>query len=241
MRGNTLGIQIYQSVGAIAPPLPPPAYTIKSEFKSEFERKRECAGNSDARRSRAGDVERKPEVGGDAVTTPRRSESVLVPATIAPPTMHITDSVLKEIYRRIGTHQPELGGMLGAAQDSDLVTHFFFDDSAKTNCASYSPNIANVNNKLREWNAIGVRLRGFVHSHPKGLTRPSYADEMYAAQLMAHNTEMPVFFMPIVQCEVCGQKYSIHPFACIRDGEKFPVLPCKLIINERNFNHESNA
>lgn len=150
------------------------------------------------------------------------------------PDLRMTAKVLSDIARLIGQRPPELGGMLGMIEGSGLISEFFFDRTAKTNGAAYSPNIANVNKQLREWNAQGVRLAGFVHSHPRGLARPSYADELYAARLMAHNTEMPVFYMPIVQTATRGQAYSIHAFACIREGDSYPVLPCKLINTERN-------
>ena len=49
------------------------------------------------------------------------------------------------------------------------------------------------------WNAKGVELCGFIHSHPKGCTAPSVADSRYAKDIMNALGIQGKFFMPIVQ------------------------------------------
>lgn len=151
---------------------------------------------------------------------------LLRPPTLPPlpPVMRISARVLTKIEQWIGQSKPELGGMLGGPEGSDDITHFYFDRTARTGSAEYTPDVNTVNLVLKQWNKQGIRLRGFVHSHPRGFTRPSFADEQYAARLMDHNQEMQAFYMPIVQASWFGQRYSIHPYVCVRDSTGTPVV-----------------
>ena len=116
-----------------------------------------------------------------------------------PHCLHITDEVANQIENTIGSLPAETGGFLGTS-DGKSIDHFYFDHTAETSAATYTPNVAAVNRKLREWSEAGVRLVGNIHSHPEGYTRPSSADIKYAQRIM-EALDLSEFFILIVQPE----------------------------------------
>lgn len=116
-----------------------------------------------------------------------------------PHCLHITDEVADQIETTIGSLPAETGGFLGTS-DGKTIDHFYFDRTAITSAATYTPNIRAVNQKLKEWNAAGVHLIGNVHSHPEGCIRPSSADIRYAQRIM-ETLDLPEFYILIVQPE----------------------------------------
>lgn len=170
--------------------------------------------------------QKKSSVDIQSTSTENAKESIEVKdapsdTLFTPPTLEITQQVMSQIKATIGSELPELGGMLAGYEDSNVITHYFFDAHADCNGAAYTPNIKHINQQLKEWNAEGIRLKGFVHSHPIGLTRPSWADEEYAARIMEHNIEhMHQFFMPIVQSTVKGRPFSFHPYVCVPNPDQ---------------------
>ena len=116
-----------------------------------------------------------------------------------PPCLYITNEVLKQIEDTIGSLPAETGGFLGTS-NGKLIDHFYFDHTAETSAATYTPNIRAVNQKLKEWDKAGIRLVGNIHSHPEGYIRPSIADVKYAQRIM-EALDLPVFYILIVQPE----------------------------------------
>lgn len=116
-----------------------------------------------------------------------------------PHCLHITDEVANQIENTIGSLPAETGGFLGTSDDKN-IDHFYFDHTAETSAVTYTPNVAAVNRKLREWSEAGVRLVGNIHSHPEGHTRPSSADIKYAQRIM-EALDLPEFYILIVQPE----------------------------------------
>ena len=116
-----------------------------------------------------------------------------------PHCLHITDEVANQIENTIGSLPAETGGFLGTS-DGKNIDHFYFDHTAETSAVTYTPNVAAVNRKLKEWSEAGVRLVGNIHSHPEGHTRPSSADIKYAQRIM-EALDLPEFYILIVQPE----------------------------------------
>ncbi len=99
--------------------------------------------------------------------------------------LRISSLVLDDIRRSVGSLAPETGGMLGGDPIAGVVTHFRFDREASRTSGTYSPDCRMLNRVLAdEWNPAGVRLMGFVHSHPTGFRNPSRGDEMYARRIL---------------------------------------------------------
>lgn len=124
-----------------------------------------------------------------------------------PHCLHITDAVADQIESTIGSLPAETGGFLGTS-DGENIDHFYFDHTAETSAATYTPNVKAVNRKLKEWNKAGIRLIGNVHSHPEGFVRPSVADVKYAQRIM-EALDLSEFYILIVQPE-----YERRQIAC---------------------------
>lgn len=113
--------------------------------------------------------------------------------------MVITDVVCEEIYQHIAVHSPERGGALYGPQGYPFVTHFEFDPNAQTSAVSYVPSsnlIANVPRVERE---TGLQFKGIIHSHPRGIIRPSGGDEATVASFFRLNPHIASMALPIVQ------------------------------------------
>jgi proteasome lid subunit RPN8/RPN11 len=131
----------------------------------------------------------------------------------------LTWPVLQAIYKEIGTRGHEHGGMLGGIGGGRTITHFHYDGSADRSRASYSPDHHSLNRLLaHDWNPNGVRLRGFVHSHPPGLREPSGGDLAYAREILRANPEMPELALPIVIAEKDTGLFEVLPFLAVRRG-----------------------
>jgi hypothetical protein len=102
--------------------------------------------------------------------------------------------------------------MLGSGDGGKTIDHFYWDRRADTSRATYSPSVELINKKiLPEWNEKGVRLVGFVHSHPKGSISPSGGDAVYAKNLLSA-LEEERFYLPIVQSGRDGH-FKIYGYA----------------------------
>ena len=116
-----------------------------------------------------------------------------------PPCLHITDEVANQIETTIGSLPAETGGFLGTS-DGKNIDYFYFDHTAETSAVTYTPNVAAVNRKLKEWTEAGDRLVGNIHSHPEGYTRHYSADIKYDQRIM-EALDLPEFYILIVQPE----------------------------------------
>ncbi|WP_246793891.1 Mov34/MPN/PAD-1 family protein [Burkholderia perseverans] len=113
--------------------------------------------------------------------------------------MIVTDLVCQEIREHIASHRPERGGALYGPRHYPMVTHFEYDFDARTSAVSYVPSdrlIANVAVVERE---AGLQFKGIVHSHPRGLVRPSAGDERTVLSFFAKNPQFAAIALPIVQ------------------------------------------
>ena len=112
------------------------------------------------------------------------------------------------------------------------ISAFVFDASAATGPAAYSPDTTRLNLLFRKrWNPRGVRLAGFVHSHPPGFLQPSEGDRLYAVKLFAALPHLDVFYLPIVRSGADGGGFELRPYAALRDrtcGAR--LAPCRLIV-----------
>jgi molybdopterin/thiamine biosynthesis adenylyltransferase/proteasome lid subunit RPN8/RPN11 len=132
----------------------------------------------------------------------------------------MTRSVYREIERTIGHLAAEHGGALGWRENDRTVRFFRFDETARNTGATYSPDDRALNAMFRKhWNPRGIRLAGFVHSHPRGFTRPSGGDLAYAERILAAIPDLPYLVLPIVQTVPDTGKFRLIPFLVVRDGD----------------------
>ncbi len=135
--------------------------------------------------------------------------------------LRMTREVYDEIRQTIGLRPAENGGALGREEDDDVIRYYVFDDTAHKTGATYSPNHELLNKMFKSnWNPRGIRLAGFVHSHPAGFTRPSRGDLYYADRILAAIPDLPALFLPIVQTVPDTRSFKLRAFVALReDGQ----------------------
>jgi proteasome lid subunit RPN8/RPN11 len=154
-------------------------------------------------------------------TEPTRMAGVLFPAAGStwPQCLRMTRGVYDEIARTIGSRRAEQGGALGWREGDQIVGFFRLDYTARSTGNTYSPDDMALNAMLRQdWNPRGIRLAGFVHSHPPGIAWPSHGDVAYAGRILAAIPDLPYLILPIVQTEPDAGAFTLTPFVIVRDG-----------------------
>jgi proteasome lid subunit RPN8/RPN11 len=132
-------------------------------------------------------------------------------------TLKITRSAYDAIRNSIGDQKAETGGILGGNRETGIISHFHFDAEASRGEAFYTPDCDTLNTLLDQvWNPKGVRLMGFVHSHPPCTRRPSGADHDYVKQLLRDNRSMQVFFLPLVMTVPDTGRFELLAFVGTR-------------------------
>ena len=116
-----------------------------------------------------------------------------------------------EIIDKIGNAPIESGGILG--MKNDVICAFFYDENAKTSCDTYIPDIATLNEVIKNWNRQGVKFVGIVHSHANGYDKPSHNDELYAKKLLEHNSSLEFLIFPILTIYKGNKKLSCYEYA----------------------------
>lgn len=148
----------------------------------------------------------------------RRDRRIRSAASELSETMRITASAHRQIMGAVGTKPPENGMPLGGDPVDGVVRHVVFDDGAERSASTYSPDHVRLNRLLTEWwGPSGIRLLGFVHSHPGRFTQPSGGDLRYARVILQANPHLERLLMPIVTVE---PEPALHPFivVCTPDG-----------------------
>jgi hypothetical protein len=137
--------------------------------------------------------------------------------------MRFTASAHRQIMGAIGTKAPENGMPLGGDPGDGIVRHVIFDDSGERSSGTYSPDHVRLTALLDAWwRPSGIRLLGFVHSHPGRFARPSDGDLKYAGEILEANPHLKRFLMPIVTVE---PKPVVHPFVVVRTAKGVVAKP----------------
>ena len=124
-----------------------------------------------------------------------------------------------EIIDKIGNAPIESGGILG--MKNDVICAFFYDENAKTSCDTYIPDIASLNEVIKNWNRQGVKFVGIVHSHANGYDKPSHNDELYAKKLLEHSS--------LTVSQVCRESgFDDYPNFVRRFSARFGSSPSKM-------------
>lgn len=145
--------------------------------------------------------------------------------------LRMTHDVYEAIQASVGSMAAESGGALGWQLDEEVVRVYVFDEASRNTAVTYSPDVGTLNEMLREdWNPRGIRLAGFVHSHPSGYLRPSPGDMHYAERILAANPDLPCLVLPIVATVPDTGEFRMIPFAVVRDGNSVRQYPLELDI-----------
>ena len=140
--------------------------------------------------------------------------------------LRMTTSVHHQILAAVGGKPPENGMLLGGDLADGVVRHVVYDDGAARSRSTYSPDHVRLNTLLTEWwRPSGIRLLGFVHSHPGRFARPSGGDLRYAQVILDANPHLARLLMPIVTVE---PDPALHPFVVLRTSDGVVAKPATL-------------
>lgn len=144
----------------------------------------------------------------------------------APEVIRMTTAVHRQIMGAIGTKAPENGMPLGGDPADGIVRHVVFDDRAERSGSTYSPDHVRLNALFTDWwRPSGIRLLGFVHSHPGHFARPSGGDLRYAEAILGANLHLERLLMPIV---TVTPEPMIHSFVVRRTADGVTAVPATL-------------
>jgi len=114
--------------------------------------------------------------------------------------MFVCDWVLRDVGADLAALPPERGGALLGLPGRPLLTRYEPDPTAAAGARSWAPSralAARVQELERE---EGLELKGLVHSHPRGLDRPSEQDALELGEGLRRNGHLASYLGPIV-CE----------------------------------------
>jgi proteasome lid subunit RPN8/RPN11 len=134
-------------------------------------------------------------------------------------------AVYEAIRETVGSRAAETGGVFGLGEGDDAICHFAFDSTGSTSAATYTPDIARVNDLFRDrWNPRGIRFVGFVHSHPPGCRQPSEGDRIYAERILRALPHLEALSLPIVMSGHGGHHFELLGYVAERDHHGRAVI-----------------
>lgn len=153
--------------------------------------------------------------------------------------MVFTRQAYEEIQRTVGELPSETGGILLGNRDDFIVQKFIFDSSGSRSAASYDPDINSLNKIIKkEWKENQLALIGFIHSHPRGISRLSgdwggnIGDVGYIKAIFNAIEALDKFLVPIVYSTADGGEYDIFPYIAERGNEEnYKQLSIEIIDN----------
>lgn len=132
----------------------------------------------------------------------------------------ITEEVLSQIRKTIGSRIPETGGILGSS-DGKHIDYFYFDKTANVTGATYEPDCNELNPVIRRWHEEGIEFVGFIHSHPRGAIKPSNPDNLYTKKIMkALDMEYFVSLIMQVHRSLKGEKATFSGCFVYRNANR---------------------
>jgi len=151
-------------------------------------------------------------------------------------TMRLSMPVLRSVIETIGILPAESGGPCGGNEGEEDITQFHFDESSRNSAVTYSPDYEFLNKLFKEqWNPRGIRLRGFLHSHPGSMSRPSVGDEVYAERILRAIPDLEVLWLPIINTVPDTGRFQLTPWAAVRTGNGVEIRrACLQIASEED-------
>lgn len=133
--------------------------------------------------------------------------------------------VFDEIREVVGRLPAETGGILLGSRQDYVIRRFVLDPYGAKGPSGYDPDITYLNKVVREqWDENGLELLGFVHSHPRGVSRLSgdrgngIGDLGYLRRIFAAMPLLPRFLVPVVYSTADGGEFEVFPHIAHRDA-----------------------
>lgn len=124
--------------------------------------------------------------------------------------MILTESVYLQLNEFSGIPSEfEIGGILGSADSSDIVSEIELDVKAIGHRDTYQPDVESLNLILQKWSEKRVSFRGLFHSHPKNYESLSNDDKDYIQITLGLLPINYVCYFPIL-VNGCIKAYSAY-------------------------------
>lgn len=136
-------------------------------------------------------------------------------------TVTYAKSVLDSFRKDVGRFRAETGGMLASTGDKHLIDKCYFDLYSQNTSGSFYYDVESMSAVFRQWKEKGYITNGIYHSHPKGVTQPSYHD-ISSALLHMDFFELDYFYLPIFQPERSGL-YTMYFYVVQRAEDSLEV------------------
>ena len=139
----------------------------------------------------------------------------------------IVESAYQEILRTVGSRRPESGGILLGSREDFVVRKFVFDPNGSMSSGAYDPDVNYINQTIKkEWAENKLAFLGFIHSHPRGVTRLSgdwgnnTGDIGYMKAILRAIPDLKKFLVPIMFTPADGGELKIFPYIAKRGEEE---------------------
>ena len=134
--------------------------------------------------------------------------------------MKINSGLLAALLAQLPETPPEVGGLLGG-QGEEVTTYVLDSGRAGSPPCSYTPNIAYLNDILKDWARNGIVFQGMFHTHFYGVRTLSQGDKNYIFQIMeAMPKQIQRLYFPVV---VLPEK-ELALYKAVRSGGKIEIV-----------------
>lgn len=112
--------------------------------------------------------------------------------------VRFSKKVLDEFRGDVGRFRAETGGMLASMVNEQVIDKCYFDTHSQNTPGTFYYDVESMSAVFRAWKAAGYITNGIYHSHPRGVTQPSYHD-ISSALLHIDFFSLEYFYLPIIQ------------------------------------------
>jgi len=137
--------------------------------------------------------------------------------------MRISQSTFDNMCDTVGRKRAETGGILLGTRSDYGVQKFVFDPHGSQTAGGYDPDVNYLNKIIKkEWEENQLELVGFLHSHPRGVSRLSgdwgnnIGDLGYIKAIFKAIPALEQFLVPIMYSRYDGGELVIFPYIAPR-------------------------
>lgn len=127
---------------------------------------------------------------------------------VADKTVRFSERVLDEFRKDVGRFKAETGGMLASSKDECVIDRCHFDTHSQNTPGTFYYDVDSLSRVFWDWKSKGYVTNGIYHSHPEGVTLPSYHD-ISSALLHIDFFKLEYFYLPIFQPD-CRGLYTMY-------------------------------
>lgn len=139
----------------------------------------------------------------------------------------LSRQVLDRFREDVGRHRAETGGMLASSGDSGMIDRYYFDSHSENTGGSFYYDVDSMTEVYRKWKEEGVQACGIIHSHPEGMTVPSFHD-ISTALMHIEFFGTGYFHMPIMQADPRGL-YTLYFYEVEKESDTVTVRLCYVL------------